>query len=50
RSGFTNPGDVVFPYLRGGRGRGALTRVRNAKDLAAVRAVVQARGRAQAKR
>ncbi|MEE9284591.1 MAG: hypothetical protein V3V35_02560 [Dehalococcoidia bacterium] len=31
---------VVFPYLRGGRGRGALLRVRTAADLEVVRQAV----------
>jgi hypothetical protein len=43
---FTNPVDVGFPYLRGGRGRGALLRIRNEADLRAVREVVTGRARA----
>ncbi len=45
---FSSEPDVVFPYLRGGRGRGALLRVRNPGDLHALRDVVLARGKAAA--
>jgi hypothetical protein len=45
---FASEPDVVFPYLRGGRGRGALLRVRNLSDLHALREVVLARGKAAA--
>ena len=37
---FGSSDDVVFPYLRGGRGRGALLRVRRLEDLAVLREVV----------
>ena len=43
KAGFSNAEDVIFPYLRGGRGRGALLRLRNESDLASLKAVLSKR-------
>ena len=40
RQRFASEADVIFPYLRGGRGRGALLRVRTIEDLAAAKDIV----------
>ena len=43
RAAIVSDDGVIFPYLRGGRGRGALLRVRTAEDLEAVRQAVTRR-------
>ena len=43
KAGFSDAEDVIFPYLRGGRGRGALLRLRNASDLVTLKAVLSQR-------
>lgn len=43
KAGFSDAEDVIFPYLRGGRGRGALLRLRNESDLASLKAVLSKR-------
>ena len=43
RAAIVSDDGVIFPYLRGGRGRGALLRVRTAEDLEAVHQAVMRR-------